>query len=39
MISLKIKIQKYKKINKGTKNVRIPHILCTLLILHFFELL
>ena len=29
MISGKIQIQKYKKIHKCTKNVRIPHILCT----------
>ena len=38
MISEKIKIQKYEKINKGTKNVKNPHILRTLPILHFFEL-
>ena len=38
MISEKIQIQKYKKINKGTKNVRNPHILRTLPILHFFSL-
>ena len=30
MISGKIQIQKYQKINKGTKNVRNPHILRTL---------
>ena len=35
---VKIKIQKYYKISKGTKNVRIPHVLYTLPILHFFEL-
>ena len=35
----KIQIQKYKKINKGAKNVRIRHILCTLQILYLFEVL
>ena len=35
MISRKIQIQKYKKIHKSTKNVRNPHILRTLPILHF----
>ena len=34
MISEKIKIQKYEKINKGTKNVKNPNILRTLPILH-----
>ena len=38
MISGKIQIQKYKKIHKSTKNVRNPHILRTLPILHFFRL-
>ena len=33
----KIEIQKYKKISKGTKNVRNPHILHTLPNLHFFD--
>ena len=37
MISEKIQIQKYSKIHKGTKNVRNPHILRTLPILHLFE--
>ena len=37
MISGKIQIQKYKKINKGTKSVRNPHIHRTLPILHMFE--
>ena len=36
MISGKIQIQKYLKINKGTKNVRNVHILRTIRILHFF---
>ena len=35
----KIKPQKYLKIRKGTKNVMNPHILCTLPILPFFEIL
>ena len=39
MISGKIQIQKYSKIHKGTKNVRNPHILRTLPILHFFGVL
>ena len=38
MISEKIKIQKYLKIRKGTKNVKNPHIFRTLCILHFLEL-
>ena len=33
----KIENQKYLKISKGMKNVRIPHILCTLQILYLFE--
>ena len=37
MISRKIQIQKYKKVNKGTKSVRSPHIHRTLPILHLFE--
>ena len=39
MISEKIQIQKYWKIHKGTKNVRNPHIVRTLPILHFFGVL
>ena len=39
MISGKIQIQKYSKIHNGTKNVRIPHIVCTPHILHFFGVL
>ena len=35
MIFEKIEIQKYKKIQQGTKNVRNPHILRTLPILNF----
>ena len=35
----KIKLKKYLKIRKGTKNVRNPHILRTLSILHFFDAL
>ena len=35
----KIKLQKYLKIRKGTKNVRNPHILHTLPILHIFDVL
>ena len=35
----KWKSKNTKKITKGTKNVRNPHIHCTLPILHFFELL
>ena len=31
----KIKIQKYLKISKGTKNTKNPHILRTLPFLHF----
>ena len=38
MISGKIQIQKYKKINKGMKYVKNPHILRTLQILPLFEL-
>ena len=38
MMPEKIILQKYKKIRKGTKNVRNPHILRTLSFLHFFEL-
>ena len=34
----KIKLHKYLKIRKGTKNVRNPRILHTLPILHFFEI-
>ena len=40
MMPGKIKLKKYLKIRKGTKNVRNPHILRTLLpILHFFDAL
>ena len=39
MISGKIGIQKYLKIPKGTKNVKNPHILRTLQILHLFWLI
>ena len=39
MISRKIQIQKYKKIHKGAKYVRNPHILRTLSILHFLGLI
>ena len=39
MMPEKIKLQKYLKIKKGTKNVRNPHILRTLLILHIFDVL
>ena len=35
----KIILQKYLKIRKGMKNVRNPHILRTLPILHFFDAL
>ena len=38
MISGKIQIQKYEKFHKSMKNVRNPHILRTLPILHFFGL-
>ena len=38
MISGKIQIQKYKKINKGMKYVKNPDILRTLPILPFFAL-
>ena len=38
MIFGKIEIEKDKKIHKGTKNVRNPHILRTLRNLHFFGL-
>ena len=33
----KIENQKYLKISKGMKNVRIPHILCTLSNLDFLD--
>ena len=36
MNSGKVQIQKYKKIHKGTKYVKNPHILRTLPNLHFF---
>ena len=39
MMLEKIKLQKYLKIRKGMKNVRNPHILRTLPILHFFDVL
>ena len=39
IIPRKIKLQKYLKIRKGTKNVRNLHILRTLPILHFFDAL
>ena len=39
MMPEKIKIQKYFKIRKCTKNVRSPNILRTLPILHFFQAL
>ena len=39
MMPGKIKLKKYLKIRKCTKNVRNPHILRTLPILPFFELL
>ena len=39
MMLEKIKLQKYLKTRKGTKNVKNPHILCTLPILHFFDAL
>ena len=35
----KIKLKKYLKIKKDTKNVKNPYILRTLPILHFFEIL
>ena len=35
----KFQMQKYEKIRQGTKNVRNPHILRTLVNLHFFEVL
>ena len=35
----KIKLQKYLKVRKGTKNVRNPHILHVLSILHFYDVL
>ena len=38
IISGKIEMQKYSKIHKGTKNVKNPHILRSLPILHFFGL-
>ena len=38
MIPEKIKLQKYLKIRNGMKNVKNPHIFCTLPILHFFEI-
>ena len=37
MMPGKIKLKKYLKIRKGTKNVRNPHILRTLPIHHLFE--
>ena len=39
MMLEKIILQKYLKIGKGMKNVRNPHILRTILILHFFDTL
>ena len=39
MMLRKIKLKKYLKIRKGTKNVRIPYILCTFPILYFFDVL
>ena len=39
MMPGRIKLQIYLKIRKGTKNVRNPHILRILLILHFFDVL
>ena len=39
MIPRKIKLQKYFKIRNGTKNVRNAHILRTLSILNFFDVL
>ena len=36
-MSGKIKMQKYQNINKGTKNMRIPHIRCTIPNLYFFD--
>ena len=39
MMFKKIKLKKYLKIKKGTKNVRNPHILRTLSFLHFFDAL
>ena len=39
MISEKIKLKKYLRIKKGTKNVRNAHILRTLSILHLFDVL
>ena len=38
MISGKMEMQKYEKMHKGTENVRMPHIVRTLPILHFFAL-
>ena len=39
MIPRKIKLQKYLKVRNGMKNMRNPHILCTLPILHYFKVL
>ena len=39
MMPKKIKLQKYLKIRNGTKNVKNPHILRTLPILHSFDAL
>ena len=39
MFEKKIKLQKHLKIRKGRKNVRNPHILRNLPILHFFDAL
>ena len=39
MMLEKIILQKYLKIGKGTKNVRNPHILRILFIVHFFDTL
>ena len=39
MMPKKIKLQKYLKIRKGTKNMRNSHILRTLPILHIFDVL
>ena len=39
MIPRKMKLSKYLKIRNGTNNVRNAHILRTLPILHFFDIL
>ena len=39
MISGEIQIQKYSKIHRGTNNVKNPHSLRTLPILHLYEVL